>query len=224
MELSKLENRLGYSFRTPELLRQALTHRSSAITHNERLEFLGDAGLGFVVADLLFHLHPTLREHELTIMRASLVNKSALARTARELSLGAFLSLGSGELHSGGHQRDSILADALEAIFGAVYEDGGFDALAQVIETCMTGSLERRTPENSKDPKTRLQEVLQARHVALPEYVVILHEGEEHASGFEVECRIVEPALVTRGKGSRRRDAEKQAAAAALTELENSHF
>ena len=211
-----LRTRLGYTFRQPELLRQALTHRSAAAVHNERLEFVGDAVLNCVVGVTLFERFRALPEGDLSRVRAALVNQDTLARVARTLGLGSEIELGEGELRSGGADRPSILADALEALFGAVFLDGGFDAARAVIVKCFGDVLNQADPAAlGKDPKTRLQEWLQARRLPVPEYVVTATSGEAHAQLFEVECRIPALALAVPGQGASRRAAEQAAAEAA---------
>jgi ribonuclease-3 len=211
-----LARRLRHAFRQPALLRQALTHRSFGTPHNERLEFVGDAVLDCVVALTLFQRYPELPEGDLSRARANLVNRDTLAQLARRLDLGAELRLGDGELKSGGADRASILSDALEAVIGAVFVDGGFDAARAVIGHVYADALAPAHPATlTKDPKTRLQEWLQARKVAVPEYAVVATDGEAHAQQFTVECRVPALDLVTRGTGSSRRAAEQEAAAAA---------
>lgn len=216
-----LLKRLGYRFRDASLLDSALTHRSAGGLNNERLEFLGDAVLGLVIAEDLYKRYPEASEGELSRLRASLVRKQTLAELARDLELGECLRLGSGELKSGGYRRDSILADALEAIFGAVYLDSGFAGCAQLIQALYSERLGALPDEPMalKDPKTLLQEHLQGQHLELPEYSVISIRGDAHQQVFEVECRV--PALdqSTRGNGSSRRRAEQQAAQAMLESL-----
>jgi ribonuclease-3 len=212
-----LRERLGYAFRDPDLLRHALTHRSYGASHNERLEFVGDAVLNCVVAAVLYERFPSLAEGDLSRVRASLVNQETLARVARSSSLGADVKLGEGEQKSGGADRASILADALEAVFGAVFLDGGFDAARKVIVDCYGDVLARADPALlGKDPKTRLQEWLQGRRMAVPEYTVVATTGEAHAQTFEVECRIPAIGLVVTGRGGSRRAAEQAAAEIAL--------
>jgi ribonuclease-3 len=211
-----LLDRLGHVFRRPELLQHALTHRSHGATHNERLEFVGDAVLNCVVAAALFERFPAIPEGELTRVRASLVNRDTLARLARGLALGGEIVLGEGEVKSGGDERPSILADALEAIFGAVFVDAGFDATRAVIERIYAAEFAGLDPATlGKDPKTRLQEWLQARRIAVPEYVVTGADGEAHAQTFTIECRIGALGVATTGTGTSRRTAEQAAAAAA---------
>ena len=217
---TSLAERLGHAFRDPALLRQALTHRSFGTPHNERLEFVGDAVLNCVVARALYERFPATPEGDLSRARASLVNQDTLARVARRLALGDELRLGEGELRSGGSDRASILADALEAVFGAVFVDSGFDAARAVIDAAFADILRDADPAAlAKDPKTRLQEWLQAGRVPVPEYVVRATHGEAHAQRFEVECRIPSLGLCTIGSGTSRRGGEQAAAAEALHEL-----
>jgi len=212
-----LRDRLGHAFRRPDLLAHALTHRSHGATHNERLEFVGDAVLNCVVAAALFERFPAIPEGELSRVRASLVNRDTLARLARGLSLGAEIALGEGEVRSGGGERPSILADALEAVFGAVFVDAGFDAARAVIERVYAGEFVDLDPAAlGKDPKTRLQEWLQARRLAVPEYAVTGIGGEAHAQTFTIECRIPALSIVATGTGTNRRAAEQAAAAEAF--------
>ena len=212
--------RLGHDFGAPDLLAQALTHRSHGAHHNERLEFVGDAVLNCVVALALYERFPQTDEGELSRARASLVNRDTLARIARRLALGEAVRLGEGELKSGGADRGSILADALEAVFGAVFVDAGFDAARRVIVTAYGEELELADPATlGKDPKTRLQEWLQARRIAVPEYAVVATHGEAHAQQFAVECRVPSLGVTTQGEGASRRAAEQDAAQRAWTEL-----
>jgi ribonuclease-3 len=212
-----LRERLGHAFRQPDLLVRALTHRSHGATHNERLEFVGDAVLNCVVAVALFERFPTIPEGELTRVRASLVNRDTLARLARGLGLGSEISLGEGEVRSGGGERPSILADALEAILGAVFVDAGFEAARATIERVYAGEFIGLDPAAlGKDPKTRLQEWLQARRIAVPEYAVTGISGEAHAQTFTIECRVPALAIVATGTGTNRRAAEQDAAAQAF--------
>jgi ribonuclease-3 len=211
-----LRHRLGYTFRRPELLRQALTHRSFGVPNNERLEFVGDAVLNCVVGLTLYERFPALPEGDLSRVRAGLVNRDTLARVARRLDLGPGILLGEGEQRSGGAERPSILADALEAVFGAVFMDGGFDAARRVIDACYADVLRDADPAAlGKDPKTLLQEWLQARRWPVPEYVVKGTTGMAHAQQFTVECRIPALAIAVTGEGSSRRAAEQAAAVAA---------
>ena len=211
-----LISRLGYRFDQPRLLRQALTHRSYGTPHNERLEFLGDGVLNCVIAALLYERFPALPEGHLSRLRANLVNQDTLFALAQDLDLGTDLLLGEGELKSGGFRRPSILADALEAILGAVYLDGGFDSAAGLVRRIYGPLLDRTDPKAlGKDPKTLLQEYLQSRRLPLPRYNVIAVEGEAHEQRFRVECLIPELAIRTEGEGPSRRSAEQNAARAA---------
>jgi ribonuclease-3 len=210
---------LPYHFRDPSLAALALTHRSAGKPNNERMEFLGDALLGAIVAEMLYETHPKAAEGDMSRLRAQLVNGQALALVARELELGDRLKLGSGELKSGGFRRDSILADAFEALIAAVYLDGGFDACRNVVRTLFNDRV-AALPRASKDAKTRLQEWLQAQGWPLPQYELVAAEGEEHARIFEVNCVIVEPApIIAAGRGSSRRLAEQDAAEVVLGRL-----
>ena len=212
----KLCQALGYEFCNSQLLAEALTHRSATGRNNERLEFLGDAILNFVIAAELFKSYPQASEGELSRLRANLVKGDTLAKLARELVLGDYLYLGSGELKSGGFRRTSILADALEAIFGAVYLDSDFETCRRLILSLYRDRLaELPAVDELKDPKTRLQEYLQARQQALPIYNVLSISGEAHAQRFTVECHIA-GALRTIAVGSSRRKAEQEAARQAL--------
>ena len=216
-----LQGALGYRFSRPELLRQALTHRSYSADHNERFEFLGDSILNMVVAMMLFDRFPFLREGELSRLRANLVKQDTLASIAQELRLGDCLRLGEGELKSGGQNRPSILADSVEASVGAVFLDGGFEAARGVIEKLYRQRLEQFDPARSlKDPKTNLQELLQARRLPLPQYELFEIRGEAHAQEFEVDCVVAGLHIKERGRGSSRRTAEQAAAAAVLERLE----
>jgi ribonuclease-3 len=213
---NELCRRLGYRFNDPDLLRRALTHRSYGTQHNERLEFLGDAVLGLSIAAALYDQFPGLREGELTRARASLVRRESLAEIARKLDLGAELLLGGGELKSGGHNRDSILADVLEAVLGAIYLDGGFNAARDAVARLFADHIKALNPGAVlKDPKTELQEYLQERAQGLPEYHLRNVSGRDHAQHFVIECQVPGIAPVT-GEGGSRRKAEQQAARRAL--------
>lgn len=214
-----LQKKLGYQFNDQLLLRQALTHRSAGLKHNERLEFLGDAVLNLVIADLLYQQFSSAQEGELTRRRASLVNRNTLALVAQELSLGEYLTLGIGERRSGGFRRESILADALEALIGAIYLDTGFAACYQCIKAWFNQRMAYLQPEQQKDPKTRLQEWLQADQKPLPKYQITGVEGEPHLQFFTVSCTIDALNLVVEGKGSSRRLAEQEAAQKALEQI-----
>ena len=202
---------LGYRFQQPELLEAALTHRSASARNNERLEFLGDALLSMVIAEYLFEHYAKASEGELSRLRASLVKGETLAELARGLKLGDWLRVGAGELKSGGFRRESILSDTLEAVFGAVYLDGGLAACRPLILRLYEDRLARLTSAGElKDPKTRLQEHLQARQHPLPVYNVLEIRGEPHAQSFTVECLVAEAHAVA--TGSSRRKAEQEAA------------
>jgi ribonuclease III len=213
---------LGHGFADAALLAQALTHRSAGSQNNERLEFLGDALVNLIVAELIFEQHPRADEGAMTRLRASLVNGTALAAIAREAEFGDRLHLGPGELKSGGYRRDSILADAFEAVVAAIYLDAGWDACRTLVRELF----EKRTAEGAsaapKDAKTRLQELLQARALALPVYELVASHGDEHAKTFDVECRIEALGVRTSGTGTTRRSAEQAAAEQALASVEAS--
>jgi len=226
MPLSQLQARLGHGFAKRALLEQALTHRSHSTHHNERLEFLGDGVLNFVVAALLFERYPGLAEGDLSRVRASLVKQATLAAIAQTLELSQVLRLGEGELKSGGFRRPSILADTLEAVLGAVFLDAGFDAARAVIERLYASLLADIDPKAvgkdtlGKDAKTLLQEFLQGRKLALPVYTVIATHGAAHEQQFEVECAVGAPFdLRWTATGASRRGAEQIAAQLALDAL-----
>jgi ribonuclease-3 len=218
----------GLAFRDPALLRAALTHRSASSANNERLEFLGDAVLGLVIAEALYRasssgLRPDgapVDEGALSRLRASLVNERTLAAIATELGLGEVLTLGPGELKSGGFRRESILADAYEALIGAVYLDAGIEAARALVLRHFAARLANLPdPAALKDPKTRLQERLQGEGRGLPEYSVVAIEGADHAQTFRVRCALREPPLAADGEGRSRREAEQSAAAALLAQM-----
>lgn len=212
-----LQKTLQYRFGDTGLLRQALTHRSAAGRNNERLEFLGDAVLDFVISMAVFSARPDATEGDLSKLRSSLVKDTTLAALAQELGLGEHLVLGSGEKKTGGHRRESILADALEAIFGAAYLDKGFDAAREIIERVYATRLaDLPDVEELRDPKTRLQEWLQGRKKPLPVYDLIAVTGKAHRQEFEVSCSVQDVTSVTRGKSGTRRKAEQKAAAEML--------
>ena len=217
--LAQLQDRLGYTFDQPRLLQLALTHKSVGADNFERFEFLGDAALGYGVARWLFDTMPAASEHELTLLRAQLVNAATLAEVARQLDLGAFLHLGLGERRAGGANRASILADALEAVLGAIVCDGGVEAASGVVRAIFNDQLNALESADLKDPKTRLQETLQAKQLSLPRYEVIDTAGKAHAPIFTVHCIAAELGLSEAGRGKTRRDAEKAAAAALLRRL-----
>lgn len=213
MDYGPLQRKLGYSFAQASLLQQALTHRSHGAVHNERVEFLGDSVLNCCIALELYRRFGELKEGELSRLRASLVRQETLAGLAEQLELGTFLRLGEGELKSGGFRRPSILADCLEALFGAVFLDGGFDAAQGAIRGLYASLLDHLDPNTlGKDPKTLLQELMQARRIALPQYAVIATKGAAHKQQFEVECHVPELAIRTTGFGASRRIAEQEAA------------
>ena len=220
MPPAALAVRLGHTFARSELLLQALTHRSYGAVHNERLEFIGDAVLNCAVAAILYQRFPQVPEGDLSRIRAHLVKRDTLARIARSLDLGAALRFGEGEHKSGGADRASIVADALEALFGAVFLDGGFDAARAVIEGVYRGELSGLTPATlGKDPKTRLQEWLQARRLPVPDYAVVETAGEAHAQSFTVLCRVPALGIAVSGTGPSRRAAEQAAAALACARV-----
>jgi ribonuclease-3 len=211
---------LGYSFSEQTLLRQALTHRSHSSTNNERLEFIGDGVLNATIARALFLQFPQLNEGELSRLRASLVRQEALAEVASALQLGDYLFLGEGELKSGGHRRPSILADALEAIFGAIWLDGGFAQSEATIMRLFHERIGQIDPSQAlKDPKTGLQEWLQARKQQLPEYKVVRQEGESPNQVFEVACEVGGLQISANAEGPSRRAAEQSAAAQVMQQL-----
>lgn len=217
MDVRVLQKRLGYVFKDAALLQQALTHRSHGSLHNERFEFLGDSILNCVVASLLFERYSKIDEGDLSRLRANLVKQQALFEIAEQLELPQFLFLGEGELKSGGFRRPSILADTLEAIFGAIYLDANFDAAAQVIRALYIPILESVDPKTlGKDAKTLLQEYLQGRKMALPQYVVIATHGAAHDQEFEVECQVPKLNIQVLGRGANRRAGEQAAAKLAL--------
>jgi ribonuclease-3 len=211
----------GHEFSEPELLRQALRHRSAGSANNERMEFLGDALVNLIVAEALHARWPKADEGALTRARAALVRESALAGIARELGLGPRIELGHGELKSGGHRRDSILADALEAVVAAIHLDAGFERCRSVVLPWFEASLERlAVGKVEKDPKTRLQEWLQGRQFDRPDYLLVDTRGDEHERVFVVRCQLAEPSASAEGEGSSMRAAEQAAASAVLAQLE----
>ena len=219
--LASLQRRLGHRFADPRLLQQALTHRSFGQPNNERLEFLGDSVVNHVVAVAVFQRFPNLPEGDLSRLRANLVCQETLFAIADEVGLGGYLRLGDGEQKSGGARRPSILSDALEAVFAAVYLEGGFEASKGVVDSLFAGRLDTLNPSRTlKDPKTRLQEWLQAHGRPLPKYRLVDTRGEAHLREFEVECA-VDASLRTRGVGTSRRSAEQSAAQDAIDTLED---
>ena len=220
LALARLSKKIGYQFSDKALLLQALTHRSAKGNHNERLEFLGDSILGFTIAQRLYEQFPKVNEGDLTRMRSSLVKGVTLAEVARSFELGSYLILGPGELKSGGHRRESILEDAVEAIIGAVYVDSDIETCRRLILEWFESRLAQIQPgQAQKDPKTRLQEYLQGRKIDLPLYEVIDTTGQSHNQEFTVRCttELLEKDVVT--KGSSRRKAEQSAAKQVLTLL-----
>ncbi len=211
---------LGYEFAQPQLLQRALTHRSHSQAHNERLEFLGDSVLNCVIAKHLYDNFPDLPEGDLSRLRSNLVNQQTLFILAQQLHLGELLLLGEGERKSAGFRRPSILADAMEALFGAVFMDAGFVAAQQVVLGLYVSFIAQADVQTlGKDAKTLLQEYLQGKRLALPKYTVIATQGEAHAQLFQVECEIAQLKLVTRGEGISRRAAEQAAAEAAYRKI-----
>ncbi|MFY9261620.1 MAG: ribonuclease III [Gallionella sp.] len=217
---STLCKQLGHEFNQPVLLKRALTHRSYAPDHYERLEFLGDSILGCIVARHLFNTFPQLSEGELSRLRSNLVKEETLVTLAQQLNLGTYLSLGEGERKSGGHRRPSILADAMEALFGAVFLDAGFMAAEKVVLGLLVPYLAQVDVTTlGKDAKTLLQEYLQSKRIPLPSYKIIATQGEAHSQLFQVECNIPPLKIITRGEGNSRRNAEQQAALAAYQRI-----
>lgn len=218
---SWLDKSLHYRFHDTDLFSRALTHRSAQGRNNERLEFLGDAILDFVISEALFELRPGASEGDLSKLRASLVKDTSLASLATDLGLGEHLILGSGERKTGGHRRESILADALEALFGAVYLDSGFDAAKVIIEAVFAKRLDDLPDaDDLRDPKTRLQEWLQARKLSLPDYELVSASGKAHEQTFVVTCTVDALSQTTEGESASRRGAEQQAARRMLARLD----
>ncbi len=217
MDIELLQKRLGHTFKTVALLQQALTHRSHSSVHNERLEFLGDSVLNCVVASLLFEKYSKIDEGDLSRLRANLVKQQSLYEIAQRLELSQFLRLGEGELKSGGFRRPSILADTLEALFGAIYLDSGFDAAREVIRSMYVPILQTVDPKTlGKDAKTLLQEYLQGKKIPLPQYNVVATHGAAHNQEFEVECLVPKLDIQVFGTGGSRRAGEQAAAKCAL--------
>ena len=219
LQLSQI---LGYTFKNTKLLRAALTHRSISTTNNERLEFLGDSILNFTIAAELYQRFPKAHEGDLTRMRAMLVKGETVAKIGIELGIGQFLNLGVGEQKSGGHQRQSIISDALEAIIGAIYLDAGFENC----RTCLLKWYASRLNSmvfgvTQKDPKTELQEYLQAKGLPLPEYQVLEVKGDQHNPIFQIQCKVVLLPHLVLGIAGSRRGAEQNSAAAVLNDLKN---
>jgi len=217
---SKLEKAIDYKFKDQKLLEIALTHRSIGHGNNERLEYLGDAALGFIIADAIYKKFPQATEGELTRLRASLVKGETLAKLGRELGLGNYVKLGPGEMKSGGWRRDSILANTLEAIIGAVYLDADMDVCRKCVISLYHQLLLEVSPGKlSKDPKTTLQELLQSRRLELPAYQVLSESGDAHERLFTIECTIKEENISVQAEGRSKRLAEQSAAEKALVEL-----
>ena len=218
--ITNFERDLNYRFTDPDLAQRALTHRSANQLNNERLEFLGDSLLGYIVAEFLYDNYPDASEGQLSRMRSSLVKKESLVTIARDLHLGEYISLGSGELKSGGNQRDSILADAVEAIIAAVYLDGGIQACKPLVHHWCNSILgAEQHVQQHKDAKTHLQELMQSQGLQLPEYQVTNISGEAHQQTFHVECQIELLAAPQTGTGSSKRLAEQEAAVKILQKL-----
>ncbi len=222
MNRDELCNQIGHVFTQAQLLQRALTHRSYSAAHNERLEFLGDSILNCVVAKHLYDIYPELPEGDLSRLRSNLVNQQTLFVLAQQLGLGELLLLGEGERKSAGFRRPSILADTMEALFGAVFLDAGFAAAEQVVLRLYVPFIAQADAQTlGKDYKTLLQEYLQGKRLALPKYAVIATQGEAHAQLFQVECQIEQLNLITCGEGSSRRTAEQVAAEAAYRKIES---
>jgi len=222
MDFKLLQNRLGHTFKDAALLQQALTHRSHSSLHNERLEFLGDSILNCVVASLLFERYAKIDEGDLSRLRANLVKQQSLYEIAQRLELSQFLRLGEGELKSGGFRRPSILADTLEALFGAIFLDAGFDAACKVIRALYIPILDTVDPKTlGKDAKTLLQEFLQGKKIALPQYNVVATHGAAHNQEFEIECLVPKLDIQVFGTGGSRRAGEQAAAKRALEAVQN---
>ncbi len=220
LKYQRLEERLGYQFENQRQLQLALTHRSHGATNNERLEFLGDSILNFIIGEVLFNRFPEAREGQLSRLRSQLVKGETLAELAREFEMGDCLILGEGELKSGGRSRDSILADSVEAIIGAIYCERGLDVCRERVLNWFASRIAAISIDTSaKDAKSRLQEYLQAQRQPLPEYVVINVGGEGHAQVFTIECRVAIAKKPTRAVASNRREAEKQSAILMLKQL-----
>ena len=217
--LSKIASKIGYTFRDVGLLERALTHRSVSYLNNERLEFLGDSILGYVIARKLYEQFPQANESDLTLMRVDLVRGKTLAHVARKLSLGSFLVLGSGERKSGGHDRDSILADALEALIGAIVCDSGINAAELVVSKLFEDQFDGVSLPPQKDPKTQLQELLQSQGQPPPNYEIADFSGEDHARTYRVSC-VANGYNPTKGSGNSRKNAEKAAASLMIKQIE----
>jgi ribonuclease III len=220
--IEQLEKILNYIFKDKSLLEQALTHRSFQGNNNERLEFLGDSILNFIIAELLFKKFNLLPEGDLSRLRSQLVKSSTLSEIGIFLNLGDYLILGEGELKSSGWRRPSILADSVEAIIGAIYSDGGISAASELIISWYKDKIESINPNDiQKDSKSLLQELIQARKIGLPEYNVVSIEGEAHCQHFKVSCSILKLGISIEGEGSSRKIAEQAAADEVLKKLKN---
>ena len=221
LALQRLQARLGYTFEQPELLVKALTHRSVGAQNNERQEFLGDAILDFIIGEVLFHKFPNNREGDLSRMRSQLVRGDTLALIAREFELGLLLSLGDGEKKSGGHNRDSILADAVEAIIAAIYLDcNSFTKVRELVLVWFESRIESVSPDQQKDAKTQLQELLQKHGHGLPVYTLLEQQGDAHALQFEIRARVDALNKEATAKASGRKKAEQLAAKALLAKIQ----
>lgn len=219
-QLRQLEQVFGYEFQNKERFQRALTHRSAAADHNERLEFLGDSVLGIIISEALFERFPKVDEGDLSRMRATLVCGRSLAKLAQRFEVGQYLNLGPGELKSGGFRRESILADAMEALLGAMYLESDLATCRAVVLGWYAEQLDTIQPgAGHKDPKTRLQEYLQGRQAQLPQYEVVATQGKAHNQKFTVACTVDGLSQPVRGTGTSRRKAEQKAAADALTQL-----
>lgn len=219
-KLKRLERKIGHTFVDEDLLKRAITHRSAGSRHNERLEFLGDSILSLVIAEALYHRFPDVSEGDMSRMRATLVREKTLAELAREFDLGEYLILGPGELKSGGFRRESILADTVEALIGAIFLDVGIEQIRTLLLQWYASRLDEIRPgADQKDPKTRLQELLQGKRKPLPSYAVVKVKGEAHNQEFTVQCEIEGLDVTVVGVGSSRRKAEQAAAEKALEQL-----
>lgn len=218
--INKLQKKLGYIFIQQDILYQALTHRSANIQHNERLEFLGDSILSFVIAHILYRNFPSINEGDMSRMRAQLVKENTLAKIAHKFKLGKYLTLGQGELKSGGFKRASILANTLEALIGSIFLDSNIKIVEKLILTWYKKKLKNINPENTKkDSKTRLQEYLQSKHLPLPEYCIVQVYGEAHNQKFTIQCHINEIKDELMGMGVSKKKAEQNSAYQALIKL-----
>ncbi|WP_343184196.1 ribonuclease III [Buchnera aphidicola (Ceratovacuna keduensis)] len=220
IEIKKIEKTIGYIFNKKELLKQALTHRSASNKHNERLEFLGDSILSFIIANALYKCFPLVNEGDMSRMRATLVRGNTLAQIAHKFDLGEYLKLGQGELKSGGFRRESILSNTVEALIGSIFLDSNIKITEKLILKWYYNRLKHINPEDTKkDPKTRLQEFLQSKHLPLPTYFIIQVYGEAHSQLFTIRCKIYGVKNNIVGIGASRRKAEQDAAKRALLKL-----